>query len=68
MRHVSWITSLTGDETIPFLGMQVYSVQFTTLVRAIALPVIGLLLVRYWRAFTKSEEVAEIEARTAKAK
>lgn len=64
----TWITSLTGDETIPFLGMQVYSVQFTTLVRAIVLPVIGLLLVRYWRAFTKSEEVAEIEARTAKAK
>ena len=64
----TWITSLTGDNTIPFLGMQVYSVQFTTLARAVILPIIGILLVRYWRAFTKDEEVTEIEARTAKVK
>jgi len=64
----TWITSWTGDNTIPFLGMQVYSVQFTTLARAVILPVIGLLLVRYWRAFTKDEEVAEIEAKTVKTK
>jgi hypothetical protein len=60
----TWITSWTGDNTIPFLGMQVYSVQFTTLARAVILPIIGFLLVRYWRAFTKDEEVAEVETKT----
>jgi hypothetical protein len=39
-------------------------VQFTTLARAVILPIIGFLLVRYWRAFTKDEEVAEVATKT----
>ena len=64
----TWVTSWTGDNTIPFLGMDVYSVQFTTLARAVILPIIGFLLLRYWRAFTRDDEVAEIEAKMKKHK
>ena len=61
----TWISSLTGDNTIPFLGMQVYSVQFTTMLRAIFLTVIGVVAVRYWRLFTRDEDIAEVEAQAA---
>ena len=64
----TWVTSWTGDNTIPFLGMDVYSVQFTTLARAVILPIIGFLLLRYWRAFTRDDEVSEIEAKMKKHK
>ena len=57
----TWVSSLTGDNTIPFLGMQVYSVQFTTLMRGAALLAIGLVLVKKWRAFTPDADIVEIE-------
>ena len=58
----TWVSSLTGDNTIPFLGLEVYSVQFTTLMRGVALLIIGLVLVKHWRAFTREEDIAEIES------
>ena len=61
----TYVSGLTGDDTILFLGMQTYSVQFTTLMRAVALAATGLLLMRYWRAFTRDEDIAEIEAQDA---
>ena len=61
----TWVSSLTGDSTIPFLGMQVYSVQFTCLMRGAALLLIGLLLVKHWRLFTREEDIAEIEQNEA---
>ena len=57
----TWVSSITGDNTIPFLGMQVYSVQFTTLMRGVALFVIGMVLVKKWRMFTRDEDIIEIE-------
>ena len=57
----TWVSSLTGDNTFPFLGLQVYSVQFTTLMRGAALLVIGLVLIKHWRLFTRDEDIAEIE-------
>ena len=57
----TWVSSLTGDSTIPFMGLQVYSVQFTTLMRGAALLIIGLVLVKKWRWFTSAEDIAEIE-------
>ena len=68
----TWISSLTGDNTIPFLGLQVYSVQFTTLMRGAALLTIGWVLIKKWRMFTPDEDIIEIEqneeARRAMAK
>ena len=56
------VSSITGDNTIPFLGMEIYSVQFTTLMRGVALLTIGLVLVKHWRAFTREEDIEEIES------
>ena len=55
------VSSISGDNTIPFLGLQVYSVQFTCLMRGVALLSIGLVLKKYWRLFTRDEDIAEIE-------
>ena len=46
------ISSITGDNAIWFLNMEFYSVQFTTLARAITMFALGLLLVIKWRSFT----------------
>jgi len=58
------VSSITGDATIPFMGMQVYSVQFTTLMRGVALFTIGMVLIKKWRLFTRDEDIAEIERDT----
>lgn len=57
----TYVSSVTGDTTISFLGMNVYSVQFTTLMRAGFMLIIGIILVKYWRAFTRDQDIAEIE-------
>lgn len=57
----TWVSAITGDSTIPFLGLQVYSVQFTCLMRGVALLIIGLVLVKKWRLFTRDEDILEIE-------
>ena len=57
----TWVSSISGDNTIPFLGMEIYSVQFTTLMRGVALFIIGMVLVKKWRVFTRDEDIIEIE-------
>lgn len=59
----TYITSLTNDATIPFLGMNIYSVQFTTLCRALIMLLMGIVLITKWRSFTRDIDIAEIEAR-----
>lgn len=56
----TYISSLTGDDTIPFLWMDAYSVQFTTLLKAVLLSAMGLVLTLKWKEFTKDEDIAEI--------
>lgn len=55
------VSGISGDSTMPFLGMQVYSVQFTTLMRAGTMLIMGIILVRFWRSFTRDDEIEEIE-------
>ena len=57
----TWVSGLTGDTTIPMLGMDVYSVQFTTLMRGVFLLILGLFLVTKWRLFTREEDIREVE-------
>lgn len=55
------VSAISGDNTFLFLGLEVYSVQFTTLMRAVFLFAIGLLCVLGWKHFTPDQEVIEIE-------
>jgi len=57
----TYVSSLTGDVPIMFLGMPTYAVQFTTIMRAFAMLIMGCILVKYWRSFTRDEDVAEID-------
>ncbi len=56
------ISSITGDNAIWFLNMEFYSVQFTTLARAVTMFALGLLLVIKWRSFTPQKDIDEVEA------
>lgn len=56
------ISSITGDNAIWFLNMEFYSVQFTTLARAITMFALGLLLTLKWRSFTPQKDIDEVEA------
>jgi len=58
----TWISSISGDNTILFLGMEVYSVQLIMLLRVLLIGVLGTVLFTKWRIFTKQEEIDEIEA------
>jgi len=59
----TWISSITGDSTVPFMGMQAYSVQFTTLARAVTMLAMGLVCTLKWRSFTPERDIREIESR-----
>lgn len=58
----TWISSITGDNTVPMLGMDVYSVQFTTIARGVLILLMGLILVLKWRNFTRQEDIDEVES------
>lgn len=61
----TWISSLTGDNTISVLGMDVYSVQFTTIARAVTMFTMGIVCTFKWRSFTREQDIKEIEERAA---
>jgi MFS family permease len=61
----TWIAGLTGDNTWNILGVEIYSVQFTTAARGVVMIILGYILVRFWRSFTRDEDIAEIDARNA---
>lgn len=55
------VSAVTGDTPVPFMGMQVYSVQYTTLMRAVILLAMGMILVYRWRSFTPDRDIEVIE-------
>ncbi len=57
----TWVSGLTGDAPIMFLGVPTYAVQFTTLMRAAVMAAMGVVLILKWRSFTRDEDIAEIE-------
>jgi len=57
----TFISSVTGDNTVYMLGMDVYSVQFTVIARGVLMLVLGICLVWKWRSFTGDQEIADIE-------
>ena len=61
----TYVSSITGDATAPFMGMQVYSVQFTCLLRAVTLFALGIILVARWRLLTPDHDIELIEQEAA---
>jgi len=57
----TWLSSITGDSTMPILGMDIYSVQFTCIARGVLMCIMGLVLVLKWRSFTRDEDIIEVE-------
>ncbi len=58
----TWVSSFGNDTTFPFLfGMEVYAVQYTTLLRAVGLSSLGILLIVFWKKFTPDKEITVIE-------
>ncbi len=58
----TYVASLTGDDSpIMFLGVPTYAVQFTTLMRALFMTIMGIVFIKGWKAFTRDQDIAEIE-------
>ena len=57
----TYISSITNDDTICVFGMDVYSVQFTTICRAVIMFTMGIILILKWRSFTPDLDIAELE-------
>lgn len=57
----TFLSGITGDNTIRMLGMDVYSVQYTVIARGVLIGIMGLILVKKWKIFTRDADVAEIE-------
>ena len=57
----TWLSSLTGDNTVYMFGMDMYSFQLTHLVRTLSFLAFGLCFVWKWRSFTSDEEIARVE-------
>lgn len=55
------VSAITGDSTMPFMGMEIYSVQFNCLLRLVTMLAMGLVLVVKWKAFTRAEDVKELQ-------
>ena len=58
----TYVASLTGDDSpIMLLGVPTYAVQFTTLMRAALMTIMGIIFIKHWKAFTRDQDIAEIE-------
>lgn len=55
------ISAISGDSTMSFLGLEIYSVQITVLVRAVLIAIMGFIAFRYWRIFSPEEEIARLD-------
>ena len=64
----TYVSAITGDTAVATLGMQVYSVQYTTLLRAGTILVMGVVLMRHWRAFTPDEDVKILDQTDARSR
>ena len=59
------IAAISGDTTFRFLGLDIYSVQFTTLARAITIFALSLVCIYGWKWFTPQRDIEEVEANVA---
>lgn len=57
----TWVSSITGDERVWMFGMNMYSVQFTTLMRGLVQISLGLIMIFKWRSFTSDAEINRVD-------
>ena len=53
----TWICSLNGGQTIPVLGMEVYPLLFTCILRGVNMLTIGLVCTKCWKVFSSEAEI-----------
>ena len=56
----TYVSGISSDELMGFLGMEIWSVQLTTLMRAIGLAAVGILLIVFWKKMTPDHEIEDI--------
>ena len=61
----TYVSAITGDTATVFMGLEVYSVQYTTLMRAVILLAMGIILMRGWKAFTPDADIELLEQEAA---
>jgi hypothetical protein len=59
------ISGMTGDTPLTLLGMEVYAVQFTVILKGTMHLLVGVFLFRYWRKFTREDDIQAVEAQDA---
>jgi len=57
----TWLSSLTGDTTVHMFGMDMYSIQWTTVARGVTILAMALVCILKWRSFTKESDIEDIE-------
>ena len=57
----TFVSSLGGDTPRVILGLNFWAVQYTTLMRALVMFCLGFVLVRFWKSFTRDEDIKMIE-------
>ena len=57
----TYVSSITGDTAVTMMGFQIYSVQYTTLMRGVILLVMGIILMRRWKSFTSDADIELLE-------
>ena len=61
----TYVSAITGDTATVFMGLEVYSVQYTTLMRAVILLAMGIILMKGWKAFTPDADIELLEQEAA---
>ncbi len=57
----TWISSLNNGQTVFMLGMEVYPLLFTCLLRGVNALVIGLVCIKGWRLFSSPSEIERVD-------
>lgn len=57
----TFVSSLGSDTPARIWGLDFYAVQYTTLMRAGVMFILGFVLVKYWKSFTRDEDIRMVE-------
>ena len=61
----TWVSGITGDTSIMLWGIEVYSVQYTVLIRAVLLFIVAMVTTFKWKAFTRDDDIEDVETQAA---
>ena len=61
----TWVSGITGDTSIMLGGIEVYSVQYTVLIRAVLLFAVAMVTTIKWRSFSRDDDIDDVETQAA---